>query len=482
MTEAIGFDEMIKKARAERGASVEQVPPEQNFKGKEAIGFEEKIQRDREERSPKHATLEAEIAVVPENEISKTIEQATILLSLPDHAKFDELYAEANMTNIVLSKLENNRLTISTPGHNLSIEVRTILELIAQKMNTPIHLHPEQHLKNQPPFISNIKQVTDFYISEMLCKFQKIFRLNDQRIQQMCQEYWLSMSYPILVRLAYTEWENRQMDWKVGIKVKDIAAEFTAKNREIKAEYDKMLDDKTTVMKTRMNRMEMESREYKTKINFMNDRINYLKQEEANRVGEVEDSYNKLKDEKTRTIQLEREVIQLKEDNKKLKEQLKEEDSDRWKLDITATPEMPVYRNKGLGQTLTFPVSIEQFKKDYKLTSQDGNTCKYKADDGKEFELPDSIADELMENGTNITSESKKKEVEAAKLYKNNPKWDEIRKFIESVGGEASTSEIAIGIKANVSNIRKQYLKEMEDKGLLAGEQVGKEKRYTLSF
>lgn len=455
----------------------------------EAKGFEEMIiesRNSRKEKSvyPKATVLEGKKGQGMSNELGSLIEKAMVLFSPPDHAKFDELYAEANSTNTISSKIEQNMLTILTPKHNLSMDVRTVLEIIAQKMRTPLSLPMEMNLNSAPPFISNIKEICNFWISEMLCEYQKIFRLNDPMIQKLCHEYWLSMSYPILVRLAYTEWENQQMDWKVGLKVKDIAVEFAAKNREVKNDYDKLLEEKTTAMKTRMNRTEMENRELNTMLSVKAEQLNNLKQDEANRVGEVEDSYNKLKDEKARVSLLEKEIIRLKDENKTLREQVKkDEDEAGWKPDVTSTPELPVYRNKELKETLAFPVSMERFKKEYKLKSQKDNLCRYETEDGKVFELPDSLADDLVDSESGSKSSKNKKVSETASIkLKENKKWQEIVSSIIGYGdGGATGKDIANDVNVNSTNIRRDYLNEMEEEGIIRGEKIGKEKRYKVT-
>lgn len=453
----------------------------------EAKGLEEMVNESRDSRKEKSIYNEA---IVVEGikgggmsrEIGSVIETAMVLFSPPDHAKFNQLYAEANTTNMISSKVEQNKLTISTPTYNLSMDIRTVMEIIAQKMRTPLNLPMELNLNSSPPFISNIKEVCNFWISEMLCEYQKIFRLNDPLVQKLCHEYWLSMSYPLLVRLAYVEWENKQMDWKVGLKVKDIAAEFTAKNRQIQSDYEKKLDTETTNLKTKHNRTEMENQALKTQVNMINERYNNVKQDEANRVGEVEDAYNKLKDEKARVSLLEKEIIRLKDENKELKGQIKaDEDEEEWKQDITSTPELPVYRNKELGQTLTFPISMEQFKKEYKLKSQKDNICRYETEDGKVFELPDTLADELVDSGSKSLKDKKTSASASIKL-KENKKWQEIVSSIIGYGEKGAIGkDIANDVNVNAANIRRDYLNEMEEEGIIRSEKVGKEKRYKVT-
>ena len=454
---------------------------------KEAIGFEEAIQRDRDARHAKPTYQES--STKGDNgqgvlrDVPDLVGQAAAMFSPPERAGFDQFYREAGSTNIVTSKVDNNILTMMTPTHNISLNVRTILEILAQRMNTPLSLPSELHIKTPPPFISNIKEVTNWWISQMLCEYQKIFRLNDPLIQRMCNEYFLSMSYPIIVRLAYTEWENRQMDWKVGLKVKDIAADYAAKNRDLKIEYDKQLDDKTTVIKTELSLAHMENKELWTKINILNERFTNLKQDKDNQSGAIEEYHTKYKSEHARVEQLEKEILKLKDEKKVLEKQIEEdEETAGWKPDVTSTPEIPVYKNKSIGQILVFPVSMDRFRAEFKLIKQEGNILKYETEDGRTFECPDTLIDELVASDSDdkLTTSKKKLGKEAIKLLQNNPKWKEIHEFIKSAGGEASTGEIATGTNNDRTNIRKQYLKPMEDNGFIIGEQVGKEWRYSL--
>ena len=452
----------------------------------EAIGFEERIKRDREARQAKPAYQDAIVVGGKSgSEMSRglgaLVDPAMALFSLPERAGFDQLYREANFTNMVSSRVNDNILTVMTPTYNISLNVRTVLEILAKQMNIPMSLPSELHIKSPPPFISDIKGITNWWISQMLCEYQKIFRLNDPLIQKMCNEYFLSLSYPIMVRLAYTEWENQQMDWKVGLKVKDIAADYATKNHDLKIDYDKQLDDKTTVIKTEMNKLQMENKELWTKIDIMNERLANLKLDKDNQSGAVEEYHTKYKNEQARVQQLEKEIIKLKNDIKLLEAQAeKDDESESWKKDLTSTAEIPVYRNKISGEVLVFPVSMEQFKKEYKLTKQEGNNCIYQKDDGTTFNLPDVLVDELVDTNIDPMVGKKKMGKEAIKLLQNNPKWKEIHEFIKSIGGEASTGEIATGTNNDRTNIRKQYLKPMEDNGFIIGEQVGKEWRYSL--
>ncbi len=450
-----------------------------------ALGFEEMIKLDKEIRKPDSVSSEA--AVIYEKSgggISRDlVGQAMVMFSPPERAGFDQLYAEANFTNMVSSKVDNNLLTVMTPSYTISLNVRTVLEILAQQMGTPLNLPSELNLRLPPPFISNIKEISNYWISEMLCSYQKIFRLNDPLIQKMCHEYFLSLSYPIMVRLAYVEWENRQIEWRVGLKVNEIKVDEAEKTRGIKNDYDKQLETKTTTMKTEMNKLQMENKELWTRIDIINERLTNLKQDEQNRVGEVAETHIKLQSEQARVQQLEKEVLTLKDEIKTLEGQIEEDDDiASWKPDVTSTQEIPVYKNKSLGQILVFPVSIERFRTEYKLIKQEGNILKYETDDGRTFECPDTLIDELVASNDNSTISKKRLGNESIKLLRDNPKWKEIYEFIKSNGGEASTGEIAIGIKGNVSNIRKQYLKEMEERGLIVGEQIGKEKRYSLSM
>ena len=452
----------------------------------EAIGFEERIKWDREARQAKPAYLEAATKNGDNGQAMSRgstglVDRLIERFSLPERAGFDQLYAEANFTNMVSSRVDNNILTVMSPTYNISLNVRTVLEILAQQMNTPLSLPSELHIKSPPPFILNIKEITNWWISQMLCEYQKIFRFNDPLIQKMCNEYFLSLSYPIVVRLAYIEWENRQMDWKVGLKVKDIAADYATKNHDLKIDYDKQLDEKTTVIKTEMSKLQMENKELWTKIDIMNERHANLEQGKENQSGAVEEYHTKYKSERARVEQLEKELIKLKNDLKLIEIQAeKDDESESWKKDITSTTEIPVYKNKISGNVLAFPVSIDQFKKEYKLTKQEGNNCIYQKDDGTTFNLPDVLVDELVDTNTEPMVGKKKMGKESIKLLHNNPKWKEIHEFIKSIGGEASTGEIATGTNNDRTNIRKQYLKPMEDNGFIIGEQVGKEWRYSL--
>ncbi len=454
----------------------------------EAKGFEEMIRRDKESRKPKPVYQEAVVVAGQSGhgmsrDLSSLVEKATETFSPPDRAGFDQLYSEANFTNMISSRVDNNMLTVMTPSYNISLNVRTVLEIIAQQMRTPLNLPSELNLKSPPPFVLNIKEISNYWISEMLCEYQKIFRLNDPLIQKMCHEYFLSLSYPIMVRLAYTEWENRQMDWKVGLKVKEIAVDYAKKNRDLKIDYDKQLDVKTTIMKTQLNRAQMENKELWTKITVQDERIMNLKQDEQNRVGEVEDTHLKFKAEQSRVQQLEKEILVLKADIKKLEGQVKEdEDTAGWKPDVTSTPEIPVYRNKSLGKALIFPVPMEQFKKEYKLKGQEGSICIYEKEDGTRFELPDTLSDELVSGEYKPKKNNKTNNEEASIKLKANKKWQEIVASIVGFGEEGATGkEIANDVNVNSTNIRRDYLNEMEEEGIIKGAKVGKEKRYTMS-
>lgn len=454
--------------------------------GKEALGYEEMIKRDRESRRPKPVSKEVTITEgksepgisrEPGTFVDKEIE----MFSPPERAGFEQFYRDVNFTNIVSAKVENSILTLISPTYNISLNVRTIIEILAQKMNTPLSLPMELHIKSPPPFILNIKEVCNWWISQMLCEYQKIFCLNDPLIQKMCNEYFLSLSYPIVVRLAYLEWENNQMGWKIGLKVTEIEEETKKEVRKIKADYDKLLDSKTTAMKTEMNKLQMENKELWTRIDIMNERLANLRQDKDNQAGAVQETHIKLKAEQERILHLEKEIIKLN-DEKKLMERLIEKDEEvaDWKPDVTSTPEIPVYRNKKLGKVLVFPSSMDQFKQDYKLKGQDGSLCIYEKDDGTRFELPDTLADELVTTEVKPSGTKNKSGREQAKLLQDNPKWKEIIEFIESFDGDPSTPDIAEGVNVNPKNIRRQYLKVMEDNGLLIGEQFGKEKRYSL--
>ncbi len=123
----------------------------------------------------------------------------------------------------------------------------------------------------------------------------------------------------------------------------------------------------------------------------------------------------------------------------------------------------------------------ENFKTECKLVSQDDKLCHYKDKEGKEFELENEIADLIADSDNSLNIGKLNPGAAVARIFKDNPKWKEVNDFLISVGGEASSAELAAGVNCPPSNIRRKYdLNGMEDKGLLVGEQVGKEKRYSL--
>lgn len=468
--EAIGYEEMIRKSRAERGASTESAPQEQNFKGKMAIGMEEMCKRSQQERSPKPENSAVETAVVPTNEISETIERAKIMFSPADRAIFEPLFAEVNFTNIILSKLDNNRLTIMSHSYNLSIDVRAILEILAQKMNVPLSIPMELKIKVPPPFISNIKEVCEWWISQTLCEYQKIFRLNDPMIQRYCHEYWLSISYPILVRLAYTEWENDQMGWKVAQQVKLIEDAKNAEVREIRNAYNKKFDVETTILKTKHSRTEMENQELKTKVNMINDRLtlsnekyNNLKRDTDANQGATEDFHQRCKLAEAANEKTKAENIRLQKEVAEKDKKLKVAEETEWRKDFTYSTERPVFVNALDDTTISFPCSMDEFKKNYKPGTTEGGNRNYIFGE-KSFSVPLTLAlkiPKLIAEPTTVKGAAEKQE--KAKEPSRPPTQQKILEYLPH-NPERTIEDISTGIDVAANHLY-EHLKILVDEG-----------------
>lgn len=452
----------------------------------EAIGFEEMLRRDKERRrvastqveqnpTEKHSGTES-VSL----ELNSATETAMIRLSPPEVAGFEQLFAEINFTNMVLSNVEDNVLTIKSPSYNISMSVRMILEILAQQMKTPINLPSELNIKSAPPFITNIKQITDYYISEMLCEYQKIFRLNDPRIEKLCHDYFISLSYPITVRLAYLNWENKQMGWKVGLAVKEIKSEYLESIRKNRNDYAKQLEEKTTIMKTQMNRAQSENRELMTKLQVMNERLENLKMDTENRAGEVNETHIKLKLEQSRIEELQKQMMELRKENQALQTKIgKQKEGDEWVQDMSSMDEMPVWRNRISKEIKTLPTSIDTFKSEYKLKTIEDDICKYSKDDGTAYEMPESLADKLMtelKNGANSTASGAGKEkiepnLELREKYEKacltNPSMTPVYESILNSNNPLSQVEISAAAGVSISNIKARCLQPLLTLGLI---------------
>jgi len=377
----------------------------------EALGFEEMITRDREKRQAQTSQPQiTQYLPAPQNGITEVIQKAKQFFTPENQSDFSQFFEELNFTNILSVTLQNDMpgnyvFTMSTLTYNLSLNARTVIEMMAQLMNQPINLPSELHVRTAPPFIQNIEEITNHWISEMLCEYRKIFSLNDPRVHQLCHNYWLSMSYPILVRLAYIEWENKNMDWKVGLKVKDIAAEYSKKNRDIKTDYDTQLGTETTKLKTQLSGAQRENKELWTKINIMNERLQNTRQDLGKQAGAIEEVHEKWKSEQGHCQELQGKIIELNKELKSLQFKInKQVDESGWVRDMSYTDEKPVFRNKVTKAIVIFPMSFELFKKEYELEKFEDGVYRFIKEGAPVFDIPESLADELT---TQITESTK---------------------------------------------------------------------------
>jgi len=462
----------------------------------EAIGFEEMIRRDREHRKVASTQVESSLKERPpdiksaSSELNSVIDTAMIRFSPPEVAGFQQLFAEVNFTNIFSSSVKDNALIVQSSSHTMSMDIRAILELLAQQMKIPINLPSELNIKSAPPFISNIKQVTDYYISEMLCEYQKIFRLNDPRIQKLCHDYFISLSTPIMVRLAYLDWENKQMDWKVGLKVKDINDQYLESIRKNRNDYAKQLAEKTNAMKTQMNKSNSDNRELMTKLQVTNERLENLKMDVENRAGEVIEANIKFKSEQSRVEELQKQLAELRKENQTLQTKMgKQKEGGEWIKDMSSTDEVPVWRNRTSKEIKTLPTSLEGFKSTYKLKTIENDICKYSTEGGITYEMPESLADKLMgelkvnPNSVAPGTKTEKTEVNTElkekyeKACMTNPSMAPVYQTILNSSSPLSQVEISAAAGTSISNIKARCLQPLLTMGLIL-EVRDNERRY----
>lgn len=451
---------------------------------KEAIGYVELFERDnpipkKERRAETGLKSTERQGQEQARETITLLETATIQFSPPRREDFEKFYNELNQFNILSPELKNDILLLKTATHQISVHIRTVVELFAQVMETPINL-PVSDTGWEPPFINNMNECVTDAVMWTLCEFHKIFSLNDPRIQKLCHNYHLTLSYPLLARLAYLEWENSQMGYKILAATKEIGEQKAIECRNNRLDYQKQLEKETTILKTLMNRAQTEVRETTTKLNVLNEMYINKKTECDNLKGDVEATHRKMKEGEAKSVALERQISELKQENKALSEKVTKQKADKaWIMDITYTPEKPVYRNKDTGEAMRFQKSIEIFKKEYEYVRKQEDKYVYLGKDGKEVMIPVALADEMVgESGKSRNSESIA--LDLNKIFVEKPEWKAIYEFIKSVGGEATTPEIATGLGTDISNLAKRSLKPMEKAHIIIGEMDGKTKRWSL--
>jgi hypothetical protein len=313
-------------------------------------------------------------------------------MHLPDPKSIKSFYEDYTMFKVAIMTVEKDTLTLSTQSQSITLSLLGLLELLSNNFKLPVVGVQQQNITSKPPFVSDMDAIVKNKMEWIYIEFNRILAVDDPRISKLCQDYYRVQSYPLFVRIAYLEWERQFIGYLMSLAQTKLEDTKSLEIREIRKQYGEKLDKEKSALNLRISNMGNELQRLRT----VNDRLDGFYQnalsENTGLKNEIEAIHDKMKGNEELVTRQTEENSALKSENEILKNKLNKYESPEWKSDFASTNETPVFCNIKDNTIVTFPCSMMDFRRDYKLKSTDGQKRIYGTENGDKFEIPDSLA------------------------------------------------------------------------------------------
>ncbi len=421
-------------------------------------------------------------------------------MRLPDPQSIRDFYADYIMFKTAKMTVERDSLTLQTHSQSIQISMLGILELLSDKLKVPIVCVPEQKLTSKPPFITDMDDVIKHKMDWIFAEFNRILALGDPRINRLCQDYYRVQSYPIIVRLNYLDWERGFISYHIKQTETRLEEKKTLELREIRKQYSERLDKEKSSLNLRIFQTNNEIQRLRTVNNRLDGLYQDAQTENTTLKQEIESLHNKSKGNEESVTKYSEENSALKAEVEILKNRLNKYESAEWRPDFASTNSNPVFCNQKDNSIVKFPCSLDEFKKKYSLHRTDGKTRIYRCLDGKEFEIPESLALKmpvLTQSEQSVQHVPSAQLIHATQTERNTAKKNTIRvngkdlavsEGTKIVYDELLENELPMSAKEIVGVTQKpqphvsgRFLKSLREIGVLVEKEIDGVKKYSIN-
>lgn len=404
---------------------------------------------------------------------------------LPGAAEFKQFYAELNTYGISLIEVGNGTVKITSGARKtIVIGIRAIAEIVADKLNMPIHIDTDQQIPfaGKPNFIENVDALLKNKMEWVKAEFKSLFEYNDPRIEKLCHDYHKVHSIPIIALIEYLKWERELINLRMQAATIQIEDEKSKEIRQIRNEYKTKLDgDKSKLEK----RAEVAENNYsQLKQAYDRDwRLYASAKEEINQQkGTIEDLHKKNSDTTAKNKQIEEELRLTKTELEKLREKAKKTEGDEWSTDFTNTDNNPAFCNNSTDEIITFPCAMAEFKTNYKLQperTEEGERVFKEHEGTKEIKIPESLAKAIPElikeqQGTEKDEKNGKAKPKISLSANDQKVMEAITESEESL----TPDEIATTTGIKTQNLYSRHIPKLIKQGCIEETHKGNEKAY----
>lgn len=317
---------------------------------------------------------------------------------LPDHDTFELFYQGVNYLGTCPKLSIKGNIIELKALQSIEVSAEALVELLCDKLKQPIIYPSEIEIKSPPPFISDIDQKLNEKLFWLNTEFNKILALEDPQIRKLCQDYYYTKAYLLMVHLEYNKWEKSLTSHIVKTAEEKVELKKNAEIRAIQDDYGKKAKTEKGRLNTEIEKYKKEYLRFKNIADRQADIIDSINNDAESAKRQIGDLHKKYRDAEDKAADMETKWMQVQKSLLEAHKELEQYDTEgEWEKDITSTPQKPVFKETKTKEIYTLPCSIKDFKKNYKLTkSEDGNNF-YESTDGNKEKIPEELVSMLVD-------------------------------------------------------------------------------------